>query len=50
MSTINRKLVTIRTIDAISPIPDADAIEVATIGGWNVVTKKGEFKPGDKCG
>ena len=49
MSTINRKLVTIRTIDAINPIEGADAIEVATIGGWNVVIKKGEFAPGDKC-
>jgi RNA ligase (TIGR02306 family) len=48
MSTIQRKLVTIRTIDAINPIPDADAIEVATLGGWNVVVKKNEFKAGDK--
>lgn len=47
MSTIQRKLVTIRTIDAINPIPDADAIEVATLGGWNVVVKKNEFKAGD---
>jgi hypothetical protein len=46
---MKRKLVTIRTIDAINPIEGADAIEVATIGGWNVVVKKGEFKPGDKC-
>lgn len=48
MSTINRKLVTIRTIDAIGPIEGADAIEVATIGGWNVVVKKNEVKAGDK--
>lgn len=48
MSTINRKLVTIRTIDAIGPIEGADAIEVATIGGWNVVVKKNEVKVGDK--
>lgn len=48
MSTIQRKLVTIRTIDAINPILDADAIEVATLGGWNVVVKKNEFKVGDK--
>jgi RNA ligase (TIGR02306 family) len=44
-----RKLVTIKNIDALNPIPDADAIEVATIGGWKVVVKKGEFKVGDKC-
>jgi len=38
-----RKLATIRRIDAINPIPNADAIEVATVGGWNVVVKKGQF-------
>lgn len=42
-----RKLATVRQIDAINPIPDADAIEVATIGGWKVVVKKGEFTAGD---
>lgn len=30
-------------VDAISPIDGADAIEVAQIGGWKVVVKKGEF-------
>ncbi|SOK58985.1 Phage protein [Yersinia phage fHe-Yen9-03] len=44
-----RKLVTIRTINAINPIPNADAIEVATVDGWNVVIKKGEFEVGDYC-
>lgn len=39
-----RKLATIRKIDAINPIPNADAIEVATVGGWNVVVKKNQFK------
>ncbi len=38
-----RKLATIRRIEAIDPIPGADAIEVATVGGWKVVVKKGEF-------
>lgn len=42
-----RKIATIRRIDAINPIEGADAIEVATIGGWKVVVKKGEFKAGD---
>ena len=42
-----RKLASIRRIDAINPIPDADAIDVATIGGWNVVVKKGEFDVGE---
>lgn len=44
-----RKLVTIRQIKSINPIKDADFIEVATIDGWNVVVKKGEFKAGDSC-
>lgn len=42
-----RKLATVRKIDAINPIPDADAIEVATVGGWKVVVKKGEYRVGD---
>jgi RNA ligase (TIGR02306 family) len=42
-----RKLATIRIIDAINAIPDADAIEVATVGGWEVVVKKGEYRVGD---
>ena len=49
MSTINRKLFTVRTVDSVGPIDGADAIEVATVGGWQVVVKKGEFKAGDKC-
>ena len=42
-----RKMATIRRIDTIGPIEGADAIEVATVGGWKVVVKKGDFKPGD---
>ena len=42
-----RKMATVRRIDAINQIPDADSIECAVIGGWKVVTKKGEYKPGD---
>lgn len=42
-----RKIVQIKTIDKISPIENADAIEVASIGGWNVVVKKNEFKVND---
>ena len=40
-------MATVRRIDAINPIPDADSIECAVLGGWKVVTKKGEYKPGD---
>lgn len=42
-----RKMATIRKIDEINPIDGADAIEVATVGGWKVVVKKGEFTAGD---
>lgn len=42
-----RKLATIRKIDDIVPIKDADAIECAVIGGWNVVVKKSEFQIGE---
>lgn len=42
-----RQMATIKTIDAVNPIPGADAIEVASIGGWKVVIRKDEYKVGD---
>ena len=42
-----RKMASIRIIDNIEPITNADSIEVATVGGWKVVVKKGEFKTND---
>jgi len=42
-----RKMATVRKVDEIRPIKDADAIEAAVVGGWVVVVKKGEFKAGD---
>lgn len=44
-----RKLATIEEVVAVDPIPDADAIEVVTVRGWKVVTRKGEFQPGQPC-
>lgn len=45
---MTRKLASIKPITHIKPIPDADAIECAIVdGGWPVVVKKGEYKPGD---
>ena len=44
-----RVLASIEKVENIRPIPDADAIEVASIKGWNIVVKKGEFKEGDLC-
>lgn len=42
-----RTMATVRKIDGIRPIPDADAIECAMIGGWTVVVRKGEYRVGD---
>lgn len=42
-------LATIEKIIDIQPIENADSIEVATVLGWNIVVKKGEFKIGDLC-
>lgn len=44
-----RNLVTVRTILDIQPIVGADAIECATVDGWKLVVKKGEFAVGDAC-
>jgi RNA ligase (TIGR02306 family) len=43
-----RKLASIQTVNAVEPIPNADAIERVRVLGWWVVAKKGEHKPGDK--
>lgn len=42
-----RKLASIQRILALDPIEGADAIERATVLGWHVVVKKGEFQVGD---
>jgi RNA ligase (TIGR02306 family) len=47
--TEGRRLVTVRKINAVDPIVNADAIEVATVDGWQVVIKKGEFEPTNYC-
>ena len=44
-----RKLASIQKIKALDPIVGADAIERATVLGWQLVVKKGEFKVGDLC-
>ena len=42
-----RKLASIQKIKSLEPIEGADAIEKATVLGWQLVVKKGEFKVGD---
>jgi len=42
-----RKMASIRRINNIDPIQNADAIELATVDGWKVVIRKGEYTIGD---
>lgn len=42
-----RKLASIQKIKALEPIENADAIEKATVLGWQLVVKKGDFRIGD---
>jgi RNA ligase (TIGR02306 family) len=43
---MERVLASIKRIDEIRPIENADAIECAVLGGWQVVVKKGDFQAG----
>src|SRR5450432_4048633 len=43
-----RKLASIQTVNAVEPIPNADATEKVRVLGWWVVSKKGEHKPDDR--
>ena len=42
-----RKLASIQRIKSLEPIEGADAIEKATVLGWQLVVKKGEYQVGD---
>lgn len=44
-----RKLVTIRRVADITPIPNKDRIVCATIDGWTIVVLKDQFNVGDPC-
>ena len=44
-----RKLLRVVVIDEIVEHPNADALELGIVGGWQVCVKKGEFKAGDKA-
>lgn len=43
-----RKLASVQTVNAVEPVPNADAIEKVRVLGWWVVVKKGEYRLGDK--
>jgi RNA ligase (TIGR02306 family) len=45
-----RKLVSVCLIDDIITIEGADSVELAVIGGWTSIVKKGEFSVGEKVG
>ena len=42
-----RELAYVVIINDILPIEGADKVEQAVVGGWHVMTRKGQFKPGD---
>lgn len=42
-----RELAYMVKIDEINPLPGYDRVESASVGGWRIVVKKGQFKPGD---
>ncbi|CAM1506857.1 Fc.00g064980.m01.CDS01 [Cosmosporella sp. VM-42] len=42
-----RKLVTVRRITALNPIPGADRIQTATVDGWTCVVAVGDFQVDD---
>ncbi|MBC8044285.1 MAG: RNA ligase (ATP) [Rhizobacter sp.] len=46
---MKRKLASVQRIKSLEPIEGADAIEKATVLGWQLVVKKGEFQAGDLC-
>ena len=43
----NRELAYVVTIDDIKPIEGRDRVECAVVGGWTVMVRKNQFKPGD---
>lgn len=42
-----RELCYLVTIDSIEPIEGKDRVECARVGGWTIMVRKGQFKPGD---
>ena len=45
--TGQRELCYVVKIDDIKPIPGRDRVESAVVGGWTVMVRKDQFKPGD---
>ncbi len=45
MSTM---IVKVRTVEAVLPHPNADRLEIAMVGGWKSICRKGELQAGQK--
>ena len=45
--TGQRELCYVVKIDSIEPIPGRDRVECARVGGWTIMTRCNQFKPGD---
>jgi RNA ligase (TIGR02306 family) len=43
------KVATIERINKIERHPNADSLEILTVGGWRVVAKENQYKEGDLC-
>ena len=43
-----RKMVTVEEVVDVQPVPNADALDLVTVRGWNVVVKRDEMALGDK--
>lgn len=48
MNSDVRAIAALKRVTGITPIPDADRIEAAHVGGWTVVVAKGEFAVGEQ--
>lgn len=46
-SNNERELCYVVTVDDIRPIPERDRVECAVVGGWTIMVRKDQFKPGD---
>jgi len=44
---MKRKLASAVRVTAVTPIANADRIELARVAGWQCVVKKGEVRPGE---
>lgn len=44
-----RKLASIQRITNLAPIEGKDRIELAFVGGWQLIVQKGQFEVGDLC-